>query len=105
MLGIEFGRALRDLEIEREPLLNTRHADSLGEIEKQDQIEAQRRGQNAVTAQKVYLDLHRIAEPAENVDIVPALFVVTARRIVVNANLMMKVLVQFGIDVGLKDMV
>src|SRR5262245_40918280 len=75
------------LEIERQPFLRAAQAFALGEVHEQDQIEQQRGRQNAVTAEEVDLELHRIAEPAEKVDRVPALLVVTTRRVVCDLNL------------------
>ena len=42
-------------------------------------------------AQETHLDLHRAAKPSEDVDVVPSLLVVTALRLVVNANFVHKV--------------
>src|SRR5215469_10389514 len=90
MLGVQARNRHRRFEIEAEPLLN---ADSLQlratlcEIEEQDQVENDRCGKNRVTTEKIHLDLHRVAEPSEDVDVIPSLFVVAARRIIVDADL------------------
>ena len=76
---------------------------ALGKIQEEDEVERDGRGKDGVAAEEVDLDLHRIAEPAEDVDVVPALFVVAARRVVVDANLVVDVLVEVGIEVGLED--
>src|SRR5437868_742356 len=76
VFGIEPRRVLRRLEVEREPLLNAAHARALRQIHEQRHVEDDRRGEYAVAAEEVDLELHRIAEPAEDVDVVPALFVV-----------------------------
>jgi hypothetical protein len=62
-----------------------------------------RRGQNRVAAEKVDLDLHRVAQPAEDVDVVPGFLLVAARRVIVDADLVVDVLVEIGIEIGLED--
>src|SRR5687768_7128026 len=84
VLGIQPRRVHRALEIKREPLLNTRHARTLCEIEEESRVEHDGRRENAIATQKIDLELHRVAEPAEDVDVVPALFVVAARWVVVD---------------------
>src|SRR5271155_2775048 len=106
MLGIEPRRGHRRLEVEAQPLLNAEAAKAcrpLGEIEEEHQIEGDGRGQNRVAAEKIHLDLHRIAEPPEDVDIVPTLFVITTRWIIVNPHLVINVLVEVGIKLRLQD--
>ena len=44
-----------------------------------------------------------IAEPAEDVDVVPTLFIITTRRVIVNANLVVNILVEIGVKLGLED--
>ena len=61
------------------------------------------RSENGVAAEEVHLDLHRIAQPAKDVDVVPGFLVVAARRVIVDANLVVDVLVEIGIKLGLKD--
>src|SRR5258706_3059149 len=88
VLGIKPGRGHRRLEVEAQPLLDTDAAQfrrTLGQVHKQNQIQNNRRGQDRVAAEEVELDLHRIAEPSEDVDVVPTLFVVATRRVVVDA--------------------
>src|SRR6185436_246230 len=63
VFGIEARRVHRALEVERQPLLDPVHARPLGEIEEERDIEHDRRGENAVAAQEVDLQLHRVAEP------------------------------------------
>ena len=103
VLWIEARRGLRRLEVEGEPFLNTFHSGALREIQKQGEIQNDRRRQNRIAAKEVDLDLHRIAEPAKNIDIVPAFFVVSAGRVIVDANYVRKVLVEFRIDFRLKN--
>src|SRR5574337_562671 len=73
------------------------------QIEEQHQIQHNRRRQNRIAAQKIHFDLHRVAQPAKNVDVVPALFVVAARRVVVDAHLVVNLAVQIGIQVRLQN--
>src|SRR5207247_378594 len=60
-------------------------------------------GEDGIAAQEVDLDLHRIAEPSEDVDVVPSFLVVAAGRIVVDPHLVEHVAVQLGILVRLED--
>ncbi len=83
--------------------MDLRDRRALGKIEEQHQVERDGRGKDRVAAEEVDLDLHRIAEPAENVDVVPAFLVVAARRVVVDADLVVDVLVEVGIKLGLED--
>src|SRR5262245_44898798 len=78
VLRVYLGCMHRALEIEREPLLYARHPGALGEIEEQYRVEHDRRSENAVAAQEIDLELHRIAQPPNQIDVVPAFFVVTA---------------------------
>src|SRR5215813_1523401 len=80
---IQSWRSLWTLEVERQPFLDAFHARALRQIEEQREVKHDRRRKNRVTTEKVDLDLHRVAEPAEDVDVIPTFFVVAARRIVV----------------------
>jgi hypothetical protein len=70
----------------------------LREVEEEREVEDDGRGQNRVAAEEVDLDLHRVAEPAEDVYVVPALLVVAARRVVVDADDVREVLVELRVD-------
>ena len=96
VLGVEARRNHRRLVVEAQPLLDAAQAGALGEIAEQHQVEGQRRGEDRVAAEEVDLQLHRVAEPAEDVDVVPTLLVVAARRVVVDAHLVVHVAVQLG---------
>src|SRR5437016_1937149 len=61
VLRIQAGGVDRALEIEREPFLDPVHAGALGEIHEQRDVEHDRRGQDAVAAEKVDLELHLVA--------------------------------------------
>src|SRR5690606_37513592 len=84
VLGIEPRRGHGALEVEAQPLLHTPETGALGEIEEQREIEDERRRQDRVAAEEVHLDLHRVTEPPEDVDVIPTLFFVPAGRIVVD---------------------
>ena len=81
---IKAGGGLGCLEVERQPFLNSFHTGTLREIHEQREVEGERRGQDRIAAEEVDLDLHLVAEPAEDVDVIPAFFVVAAGRIVVD---------------------
>ena len=57
-----------------------------------------------VAAQEIDLDLHGVAEPSEDVDVVPTLFVISARRVVVDADLVAEVAVKLGVQLRLQDL-
>src|SRR4051812_35488454 len=78
VLGVQAGRRLRALVVEAQPLLDAAQPGALGEVAEQDQVEREWRGEDAVAAEEVDLDLHRVVEPPEDVDVVPTLFVVAA---------------------------
>src|SRR5215469_1494260 len=103
VLGIQLRRAHGRFEVEAEPLLNAMHSGALGQVEEEDEVEHDGRGENGVAAEKIHFDLHGIAEPAENVDIVPAFFVVAARRVIVDADLVVEIAVEFGIELRLQN--
>src|SRR5580692_3051607 len=106
MFGIEPGYGHWGLEVEAEPLLNAetfQFGAALSEVEEEDQIEHDGRGQDRIAAEEVDFDLHGIAEPSEDVDVVPAFFVVAARRVVVDADLVENISVEIRIERGLKD--
>ena len=67
------------------------------------QVQRNGRGQDGVAAEEIHLDLHGIAQPAKNVDVIPTLFVITAWWVIVNADLVENVLVKVGIEFGLQD--
>ena len=94
---------LRALVIERQPFLDAAEARALGEVHEEHEVEGERGGKDAVSTEEVDLDLHRIAEPTEDVDVVPAFLVVTTRRVVVDSHLVEHVAVQLGELLRLKD--
>src|SRR5271157_5145176 len=106
VLRIQSRRRHRRLEIEAQPFLNSEAAQlrgALRKVEEEHQVEHDRRRKNRVAAQEVHLDLHRIAEPSEDINVVPTLFVVTARRVIVDADFVENIAVEFGIQSGLQN--
>src|SRR5688572_29398847 len=105
MLGIEPGSAHGALEVKTEPFLNSTHTAALGKIEKEHEVEDNGRGEDAVSTQKVYFNLHRIAQSTVDIDIVPAFLVVAPRWVVVNPHLMGEVLIKVGVELRLENLV
>jgi len=80
VLRIECRRALGALKIEGEPFLDAGHGGPLGQIHEEHQVQDQRRGQDAVSTEEIDPDLHRVPQPAEDINAVPALFLISPRR-------------------------
>src|SRR5215468_8933034 len=95
----------RTLEVKTQPLLYTAHSTSLRQIEEEHQIQHDGRGENTVSAQEINFDLHGITEPSIDVDVVPTFFVISSRRIVVDAYFMGEILIKVRIKLGLKNLV
>src|ERR1041384_8804718 len=100
---IQAGRGHRRFEIEREPFLHTFHAGALRQVKEQGQIKNNGRREDRVATEKIDLDLHLVAEPAEDVDVVPTFFVVAARRVVVDAHDGRTIFVELRVNFRLKD--
>ena len=83
VLGVVVHRALKE---EAEEALSTVASGTSCEVAEEHEVEAERRCEDRVAAEEVNLYLHRVAHPAEDVDVVPAFFVVVARGIVVDAD-------------------
>ena len=103
VLRVEERGAHGALEVEGQPFLNAAELAALGEVHEQHQVEHQRRRQDAVAAQEVDLDLHGIIEPAEDIHIVPALFVVAARLVIVDMYLMLVIAVKLLVELRLQN--
>ena len=101
--GYRPGRGHGPLEVERQPLLDALHPGALRQVQEQDQVQHQGRRQDRIPAQEVDLDLHRVAHPPEDVDVVPAFLGVAARRIVVDPDHVVEVLVELRVEVRLED--
>src|SRR5215217_2443888 len=97
VLRVEPGCAHRALEVKREPLLHAAHPRSLRKVQKQGEVEDYGSGQDRIAGQKVYLDLHRVAQPAEDVYAIPALLGVATRRVVVDLNEVRDVPIELGV--------
>src|SRR5436190_1499834 len=94
---------LRALEIERQPLLYSTHTRTLGQVKEQCQVKYDGGRQDRVFAEEIDLDLHGISKPSEDIDIVPALLVITMGRIIVDPDLVIQFSIQFRIDIRLQD--
>src|SRR6266496_3833260 len=105
VLGLQIRPRHRGLEVEGEPLLDAGEARAPREVEKERQIESHRRRENRVAAEEVDLDLHGLAEPAEDVDVVPPLLGVSPRRVVLDADLVEILAVELAVDLGLENRV
>jgi lipoprotein-anchoring transpeptidase ErfK/SrfK len=101
VLRIQPGSGHRALVIEREPLLDAAEAGAVREVHQDRQVEHDRRGQDRITAQEVDLDLHRIAEPSDDIEVVPTFLLVAARWVILDANLVIHVAVERRIAVRL----
>src|SRR5258705_13886901 len=106
MLGVKAGRGHRRLEVKAQPFLNaeaTQFRRALREVKEEHEVEHDRRGKDRIAAEEVDFDLHGIAEPSEDVDVVPTFFVITTWWVIVNADLVEDVSVKFGIKLRLQD--
>jgi len=75
------------LEEEAQEALCAIAAGACGEVAEEHEVKAEGSCENRVAAEEVNLNLHGIAHPAEDIDVVPAFLVIVARRIVVDAHL------------------
>ena len=105
VLGLQVRPREGRLEIEGQPFLDAREARAPGQVEEEEQVEDDRRREDRVAAEEVDLDLHRLAEPPDDVDVVPALLGVAAGRVVLDADLVEVVAVELGVELGLEDRV
>ena len=87
----------RALEEEAEESLDTIASCSLSYIAKKHEVETERSCKDRVAAEEVDLDLHGIAHPTEDVDVVPAFLVVVARGIIIYSYLVEIILVKVGL--------
>src|SRR4051812_21612039 len=85
--GVRGGAWRWALEEEAQPVLQPRPLRSHRQIPEQRQVQHQGRGENRVATEKVNFNLHRITEPSEEVDVVPALFGIAPGWVVMNRNL------------------
>src|SRR5215207_5042074 len=103
VFGVELGQDHRALEVEREPLLDAPHPSPLRQVQEQRQVEDYGRGEDRVPTQEVDLYLHWVAEPTEDVYVVPALLGVAAGRVVVDLDQVGDLPVELGVELGLQD--
>lgn len=87
----------RTLEEEAQEPLYTIAPGTCGEIAQQGEVKQQRSCEDRVSAEEVDLDLHGVAHPTENIDIVPTFLIVVAGRIVVDAHLVVDVAIEVGL--------
>src|SRR6185437_5621490 len=59
---------------------------------------------DGIAAKEVDLNLHRIAQPSEDVDVIPAFFRIAARRIVIDPDGVIQILIKLRIELGLKNL-
>ena len=95
VLGVEPFSDLGAFEEEGHPFLYAVEARALGEIEGQSDIERDRGGEDGVAAEEIDLDLHGVAQPTEDVDVVPSFFRVAARGIIFDTDFVIVIFVQF----------
>jgi len=94
----------RALEEEAQEALDAVTAVASSEVAQQNEVEAERSSEDRVAAEEVDLDLHGVAHPAEDVDVVPAFLVVVARGIVVDTYFVVVLsifVVAVAVEVGL----
>ena len=84
VLGVVVHRALEE---EAQEALDAVASGTSCEVAQENEVEAQRCCKDRVAAEEVDLDLHGVAHPAEDVDVIPTFLVVVARGIVVDAHL------------------
>src|SRR5439155_15285680 len=105
VLGVQTGGVNRTLEVEGQPLLDAVHAGAPRQVEKERDIEHDWSRENAVATEEIDLQLHRVSQPADQIDVVPPLFVVAARRIIVDPHDVAEVFVEVGVELGLEDVI
>src|SRR5215204_167880 len=103
VLWVELGQGHRALEVEGEPLLDTAHPGPVREVHKEGEVQDYRGGEDRVAGKEVYLDLHRVAQPPEDVNVVPALLGIAARGVVVDLDDVRDVSVELGVLLGVED--
>ncbi len=91
------------LEEEAQEALCAIAAGACGEVAEEHEVKAEGSCENRVATEEVNLNLHGIAHPAEDIDVVPAFLVIVARRIVVDAHLVVVVGVEVGLLFGHED--
>src|SRR5258708_37293683 len=73
VFGIESRGGHRRFQVEAQPFLDAQSAQlvtALGKIEKEYQVKHDGGGKNGIPAEKIHFDLHGIAQPTKNIDVV-----------------------------------
>src|SRR5688500_10094397 len=104
MFRVQLWGGLGCLEVERKPFLDAFHSGAFCKVHEDRKGECERRGKDGIAAKEIDLDLHLVAEPAKNIDVIPSFFVIAARRIVVDTDDVREIAVEVGVNFGLKDM-
>ena len=86
----------RTLEEETQEALYAVASGACSEVHEQREVEQQRCCEDGVAAEEVDLYLHRIAHPAEYVEIIPSLLIIIARWIIVDTHLVVDISVEVG---------
>ena len=73
VLRIQPLSGLWTLEIEGEPLLDPGKSRSRSQIQKERKVKYDGSSQNGIAAKEVELDLHGVAHPPDDIDVVPSL--------------------------------
>src|SRR5947199_8324285 len=90
MFWIQPRRSHGRLKVKAQPFLDAnvlQFRSPLCQVEEQNQIQDNGCRQNRITAEKIHFDLHGIAEPSKDIDIVPSVSVITGWRKIRNADL------------------
>ena len=93
----------RTLEEEAQETLYAVTAGAGSKVAEQTQVEKQWSSEDGVAAEEVYLYLHGVTHPSENVDVVPSFLIVVAWRIVVYAHLVIIVGVEIRLFLRFED--
>ena len=84
----------RALEEEAQEALSSVASCACSQVAEQHEVKAKRSSEDRVAAEEVDFDLHCVAHPSEDVDVVPSFLVVVARWIVVDAHFVVVVFVE-----------
>src|SRR4030095_5312326 len=70
MLRVESCSAHGTLEIETQPFLYSAHPAALRKVEEKYKVKDNRRGEDAISTEEIDFNLHRVAEPTIDIDVV-----------------------------------
>src|SRR5262245_57939888 len=105
MLRVESRSGHGTLEIETQPFLNSAHPAALGKVEEHHEIEDDGCGEDAISAEKVNLNLHWVAKPTIDINVVPTFLVVATGRVIMDPDFVRKLLIKVGIEVWLENLI